>query len=71
MKGPLVFEIEADEVEIFLQDVNEHLQAMETGILSLEQCEGRLTDPDTINAVFRAAHTLKATAAAVGHHDGG
>ncbi len=68
MGNVLVFEIEADEVEIFLQDVNEHLQAMETGILRLEQCEGRMTDLDTINAVFRAAHTLKSTAATVGHH---
>jgi two-component system chemotaxis sensor kinase CheA len=69
MKGPLAFEIEADEVEIFLQDVNEHLQAMEAGILRLEQCKGQMTDLDTINAVFRAAHTLKATAATVGHHE--
>ena len=30
MATPLTFNIEEDELEIFLQDVNEHLQAMET-----------------------------------------
>ncbi len=71
MEGPLTFDIEADEIEIFLQDVNEHLQVMEAGILRLEKDagKGKLTDAETINAVFRAAHTLKATAAAVGHYE--
>ncbi len=63
MENTLTFELEADEVEVFLQDVNEHLQAMESGILSLE----RSGDEETLNAVFRAAHTLKAVAGAVGH----
>jgi two-component system chemotaxis sensor kinase CheA len=57
------FEIEADELEIFLQDVDEHLEAMEAGILGLEQGE----DLDVLNATFRAAHTIKAIAATVGH----
>jgi len=64
MENKLKFDIEADEIEIFLQDLNEHLQVMETGILHLE----RSTDPDTLNATFRAAHTLKAVAATIGHH---
>jgi two-component system chemotaxis sensor kinase CheA len=63
MDKSLSFEIEADELEVFLEDVNEHLQAMEAGILSLEQGN----DPDVLGAVFRAAHTLKAVAGAVGH----
>jgi two-component system, chemotaxis family, sensor kinase CheA len=63
MGFPLTFDIEADEIEIFLQDVNEHLQTMEAGILRLEQA----ADLETLNAVFRAAHTLKAVAATVGH----
>ncbi len=29
MESTLTFDVEADEMEIFLQDVNEHLQAME------------------------------------------
>lgn len=64
MEEKLTFDIEADELEIFLQDVDEHLQAMEAGILQLE----RTDDPDALHSVFRAAHTLKALAGTVGHH---
>ena len=65
----LTFDIEADEMEMFLQDVNDLLQDMESGILRLEQARpGQAPDPDTINSIFRAAHTLKALAGAVGHH---
>ena len=63
MKEALTFEIEVDELAVFLQDVNEHLDAMEAGILDLE----RGGDSDALNATFRAAHTLKAIAATVGH----
>ncbi len=64
MDKKLTFDIEADEIEIFLEDVNERLQMMETGILRLEQS----ADAETLNSVFRAAHTLKALAGTVGHH---
>ncbi len=64
MGNVLTFEIEADEIGMFLQDVNEHLVAMEAGILRLEQT----SDSDVLNATFRAAHTIKAIASAVGHH---
>ena len=57
----LTFEIEAEELEVFLQDVNEHLEIMEAGILRLEQAN----DVDTLNTTFRAAHTIKAIAATV------
>lgn len=63
MANKLSFDIAADELEIFLEEANEHLQAMESGILRLEQA----ADPGTINAIFRAAHTLKALAGTVGH----
>ncbi|MBN1993370.1 MAG: chemotaxis protein CheA [Anaerolineae bacterium] len=60
----LTFDITSDELEMFLDDVNERLQAMESGLLHLE----KKSDPDTLNSVFRAAHTLKAFAGTVGHH---
>src|SRR5512145_1284262 len=63
MGNSLTFQIETDELEIFLQDVNEHLQQMEAGLLSLEQ----IADPNTLHSVFRAAHTLKAIAGTIGH----
>jgi two-component system chemotaxis sensor kinase CheA len=62
--APLAFDITSDEMEMFLEDVNERLQVMEIGLLHLEQKR----DPETINAIFRAAHTLKAFAGTVGHH---
>jgi two-component system chemotaxis sensor kinase CheA len=61
---PLVFDLTPDEVEIFLEDANECLQAMEAGILHLEQKH----DPETLNSIFRATHTLKAVVGTVGHH---
>ncbi|MCG3210029.1 MAG: Chemotaxis protein CheA [Anaerolineae bacterium] len=64
MDTKLTFDIEADELEIFLDEVNEHMQVMESGILELE----RTTDAALVNAVFRAAHTIKALAGTVGHH---
>jgi two-component system, chemotaxis family, sensor kinase CheA len=64
MANELTFDLAADEMEIFLADVNESLQAMEAGILSLEQ----KADAETLNSIFRAAHTLKALAGTVGHH---
>lgn len=63
MANELKFDIEADELEVFLDEVNEHMQVMESGILSLE--DG--ADRDLVNAVFRAAHTIKALAGTVGH----
>lgn len=63
MAEELVFDVAPDELEIFLEDVNESLQIMEHGILQLEQ----ESDPETLNSIFRAAHTLKALAGTVGH----
>jgi len=63
MEETLHFEIDPEELEIFLEDVNGHLRTLEAGILGLEQ----VRDAETLNATFRAAHTLKAVAAAVGH----
>lgn len=62
----LFFDIDADELDLFLQDANDLLQTMESGILRLEQ--GTATDIETLNAIFRAAHTFKALGGAIGHH---
>lgn len=64
MGDALNFELEPDEVELFLQEVDEYIQTLETKLLLLEQN----TDPEVLNAVFRAAHTLKSIAATVGHN---
>ncbi|HNT75437.1 MAG TPA: chemotaxis protein CheA [Anaerolineae bacterium] len=68
MRDILKFDIEDNEIEIFLQDVNEHLEAMESGLLRLEQDGGEPAESqESLQTAFRAAHTLKAIAAAVGH----
>lgn len=63
MDYDLTFDIDADELDVFVDEVNEHMQVMESGILDLE----RSTDPTLVNSVFRAAHTIKALAGTVGH----
>ncbi len=56
-----------DELEqiktIFFQECDELLADLETGLLALQQGEG---DTETINAVFRAVHSVKGGAGAFG-----
>ncbi len=51
-------------LEIFLDETNEHLQNLNTQILSLEQDPENM---DTINEIFRAAHSLKGMAGTMGY----
>ncbi|MDE6065059.1 MAG: Hpt domain-containing protein, partial [Lachnospiraceae bacterium] len=46
-------------LEIFLDETTEHLQNLNTQILELEQDSENM---DTINEIFRAAHSLKGMA---------
>jgi len=50
-------------VQEFLVEAREHLTAVETGVLTLEQNPG---DPETLNGVFRSFHTIKGLAAFLG-----
>ena len=55
-----------DEIfSVFAIEAREQLEAMETGLLQLEQGD---RDPETINAVFRAAHTIKGASGVVEIH---
>lgn len=47
---------------VFAQEAREQLEAMEAGLLQLEQGD---RDPETLNAVFRAAHTIKGASGVV------
>ncbi len=49
--------------EVFFAEAQEHLQALNDGLLALEQ---NPDDQDAINLVFRAAHTIKGMAATMG-----
>ena len=51
-------------LEIFLDETNEHLQNLNTLILDLEQNPESM---DTINEIFRAAHSLKGMAGTMGY----
>lgn len=48
---------------VFLSEADEHLQALEEGVLALER---RGADPELVSALFRSAHTLKGSAGALG-----
>ncbi len=51
-------------LEIFLDETKEHLQNLNTRILELEQDAENM---DTINEIFRAAHSLKGMAGTMGY----
>ncbi len=51
-------------LEIFLDETKEHLQNLNTQILELEQDSENM---DTINEIFRAAHSLKGMAGTMGY----
>ena len=51
-------------LEIFLDETREHLESLNAQILNLEQ---EPEDADTINEIFRAAHSLKGMAGTMGY----
>ncbi|MGV8940472.1 MAG: chemotaxis protein CheA [Lysobacter sp.] len=58
----------------FFEESREGLQAMEAGLLRLETAmepgvESSIADSDTINVIFRAAHSIKGGAATFGFRD--
>ncbi|WP_051797109.1 chemotaxis protein CheA [Catenuloplanes japonicus] len=53
----------AEALDIFITEARELLEALEEGLLSLESDP---SDTETVNAVFRSAHTLKGSAGLFG-----
>lgn len=60
MAGPLD---KSEIIEFFLVEAGEHIQNLNAGLLSLEKLPG---DTSLIDELFRAAHTLKGSAAMMG-----
>lgn len=60
----LIFDISEDELPIFLAETEDHLQVLEEGLVRLEQEDD---DPELLQALFRAAHTIKGSAGMIGH----
>ncbi len=46
-------------VEIFIEETAERLDSIESGLLHLEEC-GINCDQETVNSIFRDAHSVKA-----------
>ncbi|HEU5402426.1 MAG TPA: response regulator [Terriglobales bacterium] len=57
-------EVPAEVMEFFVPEVEEHLQVVTECLLSLEAAP----NPEEINRLFRAMHTIKGSAAQVGLH---
>jgi two-component system chemotaxis sensor kinase CheA len=60
----LIFDIDQDEMPIFLAETDEHLQVLDEGLIQLEQSGD---DTELVQALFRAAHTLKGSSGMIGH----
>ena len=60
----LIFDLAEDEFPIFMAETDEQLQVLDDGLIRLER-EGE--DMELLQALFRAAHTLKGTSGMIGH----
>ena len=60
----LSFDLEPGDDRLFADESTEQIEAIERGLLDLERGDAEAT---TVNEVFRAAHTLKGSAATIGH----
>jgi len=60
----IIFDINEEELPIFLAEVDEHLQALDDSLIRLESGEA---DPELVQIVFRAAHTIKGMSGMIGH----
>lgn len=60
----LTFDAAPDELQLFLQEAEEQLQLLDQDIVLLEKEGPR---PELLQEIFRAAHTLKGSSAAIGH----
>lgn len=62
---PLTFDISPDEIAAFVEDANEQLALLDRALVELE---ARPHDDELLQAIFRAAHTLKGNAGLIQHH---
>jgi two-component system chemotaxis sensor kinase CheA len=59
-----LYDISEDELPIFLAETDDQIQVLDQGMVELEKEQG---NPTLLQAIFRAAHTLKGTSGMVGH----
>jgi two-component system chemotaxis sensor kinase CheA len=53
-------------IQTFIEESNDLLQEMEDALLCIAPDSGSIVDEETINAIFRAAHTIKGSAGLFG-----
>ncbi|MHB8105767.1 MAG: Hpt domain-containing protein, partial [Dehalococcoidales bacterium] len=56
--------ITQEDLKLFLQEADEQLELLDEDIVRLEK---EAENPDLMQEIFRAAHTLKGSSAMVGH----
>ncbi len=61
-----IIELDKEELDIFLAESKEQLEILEGGLVRMEQ-EG--DDPQVVQEIFRAAHTLKGSAGMIDHQN--
>ncbi len=57
-------DLSPEELKVFLEETEEQIELLDENIVKLEK-EG--DDPELLQEIFRAAHTLKGSSAMVGH----
>ncbi len=60
------FDVSPEDIRVFLDEAEDLLQVMESSILNLEK-DGH--NPEHLQEIFRAAHTLKGSSATLGHRN--
>lgn len=55
-----------EEIQLFLEDMDEQLQSMETTLLDIAEIDIEAVDKEMINTIFRAMHTMKGNAGVFG-----
>lgn len=60
----LVFDLGPGDDRLFIDESLEQIETIETGLLDLERGDA---SAQTVNEIFRGAHTLKGSAATIGH----
>ncbi len=60
---PLQFELDDEDLKLFCDETEEQLELLDNALVQLE---GE-PDPDLVQQIFRAAHTLKGSSATIGH----
>ncbi len=60
---PVQFDLDDEDVKLFTEEADEQLELLDTSLVQLEGA----TDPDLVQQIFRAAHTLKGSSATIGH----